>query len=86
MSTVEQMQDVARTEQQQIEYSLQKKKLLKIKPVIAETDQKIFCHSCPTRTDLISKEFFYTFQDGLSVFFCNKQEKDLWVGIYKLSS
>jgi len=86
LSTVEQLQDVAKTEQQQIEYSLQKKNLLKTTPVITKTEQKIFCHFCPTRTDLISKEFFYTFPNGLSVFFCNKQEKDLWVGIYKLNS
>lgn len=73
-------------EQQQIEYALSKKNLLKQTPVITETTQKIYCHSCPTRTELSVKEFFYTFSDGKAVFFCNKQEKDMWLKLNKINS
>ena len=83
LSRIEQQQTskVVQQEQQQIEHQLRKQT-----PVITEQVQKIFCHSCATRTELISKEFFYTFEDGKAVFFCNRQEKNLWVGLYKLDS
>jgi len=82
VSKVEQ-QEIVDVEQQQIESSM-KKLLVKQTPVITEQKQKIFCHSCPTRTELISKEFFYTFPDGKAVFFCNGQEKNKWLENYKL--
>jgi len=89
-SKVEQQQSeyqlASKVEQQQIEYQLQKKNLQKTTPVITEQDQKIFCHSCATRTELSIKKFFYIFADGKSVFFCNAQEKNLWLKIYKLNS
>jgi hypothetical protein len=78
-----QQQEIVSVEQQQVESSM-KKQLVKQTPVVTDQNQKIFCHSCPTRTELISKEFFYTFSDGKAVFFCNIQEKNLWVGQYKL--
>lgn len=74
VSKVEQLQ-----EQQQIEHALSKKNLLKQTPVVTETKQKIFCHSCSTRTELSIKKFFYTFPDGKAVFFCNNEERKLWL-------
>jgi len=85
VSKVEQLKNVSKVEQQQIESSMMKKHLMKQTPVITQQDQKIFCHSCISRTDIISKEFFYTFSDGKAVFFCNEQEKKVWIGTYKLS-
>ncbi len=89
-SKVEQQQSecqlASKVEQQQIQNQIEKNSLKKQESVIEQTIQKIFCHSCIDRTEIISKEFFYTFPNGTSVFFCNEQEKRLWVGIYKLSS
>jgi len=79
-------EQIEKTEQEQIEYQIQKNNLKNKTPVITEQVQKVFCHSCTTKTELITKNFFYTFPDGKSVFFCNAQEKNLWVGIYKLHS
>ena len=85
VSKVEQQQ-IEKTEQAQIEYRLQKKHLVKQTPVITEQVQKVFCHSCPTRVDLITKKFFYTFPDGKPVFFCNAQEKNEWLDRCNLNS
>jgi len=74
--------EVEQIEEQQIQYQIAKHNPKKQK---SKTIQKIFCHSCMEQIEIISKEFFFTFPDGMSVFFCNEQEKKLWVGIYKLN-
>jgi len=77
---------VEKQEEQQIQHNIGKHHFSKPDQMVAEQLQKIHCHSCPTKTELISKEFFFKFPDGKVVFFCNTQEKNLWVGFYKLSS
>ena len=71
-------------EEQQIQYQIEKNNLPKQDDVIQE--QKIFCHFCPIRTDIISKKYLYKFPDEKSVFFCNSQEKELWMRLHKLIS
>ena len=80
------MQIVSEVEQQQVEDQIKKHNLKKQEYVIEQTTQKIYCHSCPNRTEIISKESFYKFPDGKIVFFCNAQERDQWMKNYKLSS
>lgn len=81
-----QISGVEQVEEQQIQYQIAKHNLKKQDIVIKQKQQKIICHSCIEKTEIISKEFFYTFPDGTSVFFCNEQEKRKWIGIYKLDS
>ena len=71
-------------EEQQIQYQIEKNNLQKQDDVIQE--QKIFCHFCPMRTEIISKKYLYKFQDGKAIFFCNSQEKEIWMRIHKLIS
>ncbi len=73
-------------EEQQIQYQLDKHNSSKQDIVIKQKQQKVFCHSCMERTEIISKKFFYRFTNGKIGFFCNEQEKKLWIGIYKLGS
>ncbi len=79
-SKVEQQQSeyqlASKVEQQQIENEIQKKNFQKDDLVI---EQKLYCHFCPTKTEIITKEFFYKFADGKAVFFCNTNERDLWM-------
>ncbi len=77
---------VEQKENNQIQTALQKHSLKKQEYVIEQTTQKIYCHSCPKRTTIISKDFFYTFPDGKAVFFCNNQERDLWMKNNKINS
>jgi len=78
--------EVEQIEEQQIQNQIAKHNHSKQDIVIEQKQQKVFCHSCMEKTEIISKKFFYTFTDGKAVFFCNEQEKNLWIGIYKLSS
>lgn len=81
LSSIEQVQ---KTEQQQIQ-RIVKNNLSEQTDVIIQ-EQKIFCHFCPAKIEMISKESFYKFPDGKIVFFCNNQEKDSWLKQYKLNS
>jgi len=73
-------------EEQQIQDQIDKRNLKKQEYVIVEqTTQQINCHSCPSRTVIISKESFYKFPDGKAVFFCNDQERDQWMKNNKFS-
>lgn len=82
------MSSVKQVEQQQMENQIEKNNLANQTGVIQE--QKIFCHFCPTKIEMVSKESFYKFPDGKVdgkiVFFCNNQEKDAWLNQYKLNS
>jgi len=81
-----QISGVEQVEEQQIQYQIAKHNHSKQDIVIKQKQRKVFCHSCMEKTEIISKEFFYTFPDGIVVFFCNEKEKRLWIGIYKLGS
>ncbi len=81
-----QISEVEQIEEQQIQYQIAKHNLKKQDIVVKQIQQKIYCHRCIEKTEIISKEFFYTFANGTSVFFCNEQEKRLWIGINNLGS
>jgi len=73
---------VSEIEQQQIQYQIEKNN----DNMIQQKLQKIFCHFCPMRTEIISKKYLYKFPDGKAIFFCNSQEKEIWMRLHKLNS
>jgi len=73
------------TEHQQIKSQIEKHDFSIKDNVIPEQPQKIYCHFCPNRTEIISKEFFYKFTDGKAVFFCNPEQRLLWMKLHKLA-
>lgn len=76
MSSIEQVQ---KTEQQQIQSQIEKNNLPLPKQDNVIQEQKTFCHFCPTRIEMNTKESFYKFPNGKVVFFCNNQEKETWL-------
>lgn len=77
---------VSQIEEQQIQYQIAKHNHSKQDIVIKQKLQKIFCHFCPIRTEIISKKYLYKFPDGKAIFFCNSQEKEIWMRLHKLNS